>query len=955
MRILLLLTGLLGTAFLLHGQYATSYVIDATFDDQSLMLDATVAITIGNTTSRPLDQVVVNLYADAIVDKRSYFVQQEVDAGNLALYFDKSEYTTAYRDLVVRQGSTELSVDRDFLIREVATVYLDRPIAPGGTERITFTYQLYIPEKQSTQGYEEDSTAYYDLWYPTLATYRSGDYEMTAYYGQAPVIGPVETDISITVPPLHRAIMAGGSLDQSEAQVVTTTVSTVVDRPMPVVITTRAVERTPVQVGALTEQVAYVAYRAIRSPTLDKVSSIAKAVMSWLGDYPYEGIIAVEQISETATIYREGLVTLRPQSAMEDLPLALASAYIDDLFALDVPDNLKVGLSMLYRQRYTTDDHPSLAFADCTSCSYYSSLKYYHAATTPLSLDASPDLYRHNGDAIVNGSHRPLLLWTHIYTYTKASWDAAMIDARAMDSRLSLQDWLDVLERRSGRDLSWTEGVMSAQPLDYAVQLSGDYVRVTNRGSIVAPMPVSIQRGGEELVIWSDPVRTDTTFRVEGATAAEIDAQDITLDFAEENNASFSDNAPTVSLLRPDNESFNQVNLFPGYNLSDRWMLGVAFSSTEKLPTKWQYMVAPMWSFGARDIVGLADIRRNIKLGADRLDRLVLGLAGKHFHYDVERPQDFDNLVVDRELMPITGAIHNGFYRLQPYASLYFEGGDRTKALHLSTTYIVEQDMIYSPISDGALQANRIDRRSRFLRATYQDDGYGKLTNTDFRLDLEFGDYASAFRVQEQYLKVSADIIKSWSYDAKGRQFSIRVWGGAMLDNTAANADANALNYSGVLALSHQNFNDYTYDEHHIDRRSNAAIATRQVNYRRGGGFTHPTGTASNALVGQSQRFAFSSNLVMDMPFGRDVFPLQATFDFGGYSRRINISDRDVAFLYSAGLRLNYDDFVVNIPLLYSDAFSTAYDGAGFLRRLSFSITYPLLNSWTDDYEKIKH
>ncbi len=956
MRVFIIAVTLLGLVTICRSQQATSYQIDATYDAEAQMLDATVAIAISNTGTTPLGRIVVNLYADAIVDKRSYFVQQEVDAGNLALYFAKSKYTTAYQELEVMQGGSTLVVDRDFLIREVAKISLGQPIAPRAVDTVTFAYRLYIPEKHSTQGYEEDSTAYYDLWYPTVAMHNGSTYAIEAYDGRAPIIGPVETDIAITVPANHMALLAGSLVGEGETDNTTfRQVSTVVDKPIPMVVTQRSVATTTAQIEDKQVGIAYSAYRSVKTPTLTEVSSAAQAMLSWLGTYPYETILVVEQISETTPIYREGLITLLPQSSIEDLPLALASTYLDQLFVVDVSDNIKAGLGMLYRQRYNTNDSPSLAFANCNSCSFYKTLKNYYAATSPMALDVSPDLYRHNGDAIVNGTHRPLLFWTHVYSYTRASWDAAMIDARAIGQRLSIEDWLDLLEIRSGKSMDWTGGVMSAEPLDYQVQLGGDYVRVTNRSDVVAPMPITIERAGDDLVVWTDPVWTDTTFLVDGALAAVIDADDVTLDFAEHNNTSFNDNAPTVSLLRPSNESFNQVTLRPGYNLSDRWMLGIEFSSTDKLPTKWQYVVAPMWSFGARDLVGFADVRRNIKLGADRLDRLVLGLSGRHFHYDTERPSTFDDLVVNDRSEPITGAIHNGFYRLQPYASLYFEGGDRTKALHLSTTYIVEQDMIYSPIGDGVLQANRIDRRNRFLRATYQDDGYGRLTDTDFRIELEFGDYANAFRVQEQYLKVSADVIKSWSYDASGSQFSIRVWGGAMLDNTAANAEANALNYSGVLALSHQGFNDYTYDEYHVDRLSNAAFSTRQVNYRRGGGFTHPTGLPSNAQVGQSQRFAFSSNVVMDMPFGGNYFPLQATFDFGGYSRRLGINDRDLAFLYSAGLRLNYDNFVINIPLLYSDEFSRAYQGASFWRRISFSINYPLLDTWTTNYEKIKY
>lgn len=942
---LLLLSGLSASS-----QDATSYTIDATYDAVTQSMQGRVRITIKNRTTQPLSKMYVNMYADAMVDKQSYFMQQQIDAGNLDLYFEGAKLTSAYKNVKVVQSQKELTLQRDFLIQEVAMIILSEAIQPGSSDTLSITYELQLQEKRVTQGFEDDGTAYFDLWYPTVARYADNAYVIEAYDGQAPATGMVQTTIKCKVESGHNVLLSGRAFEhlESDDNVVETTAITT--QPVPLVITQRKLTTTPVPNSVDVISLANPDKGAVR---LADMMQIVELMHDWLGAYPYPSLLVIQQHSDTKVITREGLVTLAPEQEPASLAYGVAKNYFDALFAPAESTQLKNGIASLYMQRYVTEDDVVLTDLDCKKCNIYELLTYYYEATQPLPMDVTPEQYRHRVDEQVIDYMMPLQLWAHVYSYTRASWDAAMMDLLAQSGRVSIDQWLGILQDRSGKPLDWVDVAIGGGKIDYSAKVKGNIVRISKQGKVVAPLPVTVERAGEDLQFWTAPLSDDTTIVVAGAQSVQLDANRITLDFTTDNNFSRQNDLPTVTLFRPGKEGKNQAALTVGYNLTDRVMAGVQLFSDNSLPSRWQYLIAPMWSFGSDDIVGRVHVRHNAKLTLDRLDRLVLGISGKHFHMDADYPASRSLPVIDRMGVPLIDPIYNGFYRVQPYMSLYFEGGNRTKALHLSTTYLIEQDVRYNNGAD-VLIANQVDRRSRFLSARYQNEGYGLLTDTDFNLELEFGDYQSAFFSQEQYLKVSAELRKAWAYSAKGHQFSIRFWGAAMLSNTASTFDANALSYKGVIALSHQNFNDYTFAEHHVDRLSNAAFLTRQVNYQRGGGFTHPTGLPSNALIGQSQRHAFSTNMVMDTPWSDGSNPLKLTFDFGGYSRNVLGGDPELRLLYSAGLRLDLGEVVLNMPVLYSDEFAMAYNGASFWRRISFSVNYPLLDKWTNRFEQIK-
>ncbi|MBK7869488.1 MAG: hypothetical protein IPJ74_01800 [Saprospiraceae bacterium] len=121
---------------------------------------------------------------------------------------------------------------------------------------------------------------------------------------------------------------------------------------------------------------------------------------------------------------------------------------------------------------------------------------------------------------------------------------------------------------------------------------------------------------------------TATAFPYQGFEKITLDAAHITLDVNRKNNhISAKGNKIEPLQIRflpgPENDKKTQLYWFPAmaWNNYDKFMLGLALNNNTLPFKKFDFTIIPMYSFGAKDVVGLADFNYNIFPKAKRFKR----------------------------------------------------------------------------------------------------------------------------------------------------------------------------------------------------------------------------------------------------------------------------------------------------------------------------------------------
>lgn len=188
------------------------------------------------------------------------------------------------------------------------------------------------------------------------------------------------------------------------------------------------------------------------------------------------------------------------------------------------------------------------------------------------------------------------------------------------------EDMKATLERESGKNLSWLFGdlIQTTQHIDYKIKKvktneSGTTVTVKNVGQVDGPIEINILK--DSVVVetkWAEPGAKKTTVVMQTASADEVRI-DATKDIPElnrGNNNWHSDGLCKkfeplkLEFLIGDNEP-TKTNIFwtpiIAANIYDKFMIGAAFHNLGVPFNKFQYVVAPMYSFGRQMVSGIGE------------------------------------------------------------------------------------------------------------------------------------------------------------------------------------------------------------------------------------------------------------------------------------------------------------------------------------------------------------
>jgi hypothetical protein len=373
--------------------------------------------------------------------------------------------------------------------------------------------------------------------------------------------------------------------------------------------------------------------------------------------------------------------------------------------------------------------------------------------------------------------------------------------------------------------------------------------------------------------------------------------------------------SPLGSILKP---LFRYASLIPAYNDNDGFMAGIGVTNAYKADTvSFRYILAPVYSFTQKKILGAASIQYVEDVDHPSISRYFGGLTLRSF--DMQRNPDLQY------------ALRYALFR--PFAGIILSKQDNPNTfsrLTISASVILEEEALFTSSGDfsGIRTVASDIYRVRFDK-TWCTNGKAQ----GFAITAEQQGYG-----ENNYLKITGDMRYAYPY-RKDRHVYIRFFGAGFPLNTRRRAMGYQNTFTrGTIALIHQGFNDYAYDESFFSRRNQDRTSDNQVSLEEGGGFKTPVGSAYN--TGMSNNFATSVNWSADTPFKTGPVDLRIFIDAGVYSVPEN-GKMKTKSMYSGGFSLHYRDIgAIHLPLVFSSELANTYREVHktFLSRISFSL-----------------
>ncbi|MCB9338801.1 MAG: M1 family metallopeptidase [Lewinellaceae bacterium] len=516
-------------------------------------------------------------------------------------------------------------------------------------------------------------------------------------------------------------------------------------------------------------------------------------------------------------------------------------------------------------------------------------------------------------------------------------------------------------KRESGEDLSWFfDGYIdSTKKLDYALTgiapSGGGYaVTVENKGEIAAPFPISGMKNGEVATTqWFKGFEGEQTitFPEGDYDWLVLDQGHLTLDVQRRNN-----NIRTSGILKRlepfafpflraiENSSKTGPSWVPiaGWNKYDGAMLGLAVYKGGVPAQHLEFVFAPMYGFGSKDLTGFSSVKFNIYPKKAKVRKVSFGITAKAFNF-----RSVDSLRTE------TGYVSTDLYyrRLMPFVKIDLARSLTSKfyqTIQFRSILLQERAPVFTQDSSGVLyNGNQRDERI-FNELSYEIGDRRALNPYSLRLVFEQSRYDDIFNPAEKlgYLRASLEGNFEFTYDYK-RSVDLRLFAGGFLQNDGKSRGAI---FPGAYNLTGQGFNDYRYDELYFGRSETDGFFAQQIMPREGG---MKIALGSPYSEGRSNNFLLAANLSADLP--QDLpgkLPLKPYFDIGYYDDNRSISS-DLEFAdqlwWQGGIELRLAKGIASVffPVVNSKNVKDLYNGSGrskFWERITFTLDLNKLN-----------
>ncbi len=478
------------------------------------------------------------------------------------------------------------------------------------------------------------------------------------------------------------------------------------------------------------------------------------------------------------------------------------------------------------------------------------------------------------------------------------------------------EDMQASLEKTCGEKLDWLfyDLIQTTNHIDYKITKvrkgeNGDIVYVKNVGQVAGPIPVSAMNGDSVLTtMWLKPGEKKGKLNFsEFHSEYTIDPNHNISELDRTNNSYNSDQL--FNKLEPlklyFGSSYNEPNktnmyIIPamGYNLYDQYMLGVAFHNLAIIPNKFQYFIAPMYSFGGKRISGTAEFMRDF-LPKKVFKLAKIGLSLKSFKFDDET---FGSDI---------------YYSFSPYLNLKI--GNRKNQGPWDHNVLLLTNFNYNSRS-----ANSTDAILPFSQNNEQRGGYlqytGRYTKPDYEMifiaknDYQWDNYSSNFfnekGIEFHRIQIAATNRYKYLKNKKNKWAEIRLYYGNVYSHTELNSIPGYQLSQSFLTLGGgtPSLDNYK-EEYYVDRQGTSDIFSNQQNDN--------LGNFKTGVFRGSYNYVFTATSYIDLPLKTNLFG--AFVDYGIVP---NNGVMNHYFNTGIGIRLS-KIFGIYFPLYNSDNLNT--------------------------------
>jgi hypothetical protein len=664
----------------------------------------------------------------------------------------------------------------------------------------------------------------------------------------------------------------------------------------------------------------------------------------WNGDYPYNQVTAVDgTISAGGGMEYPNVTVIGNASNKEELEVVIVHEVGHNWFYGIMGSNERVhgwmdeGINTLNEIRYVQTKYPDntrLSDMVMNGQFHMNDLNHHDMADVFYRLSA------------VLGEDQPIE--THSAEFTSANYGGIMYQKTGLvfyylkdylgdelfDKSMMayFQEWKfkhpqpedmrATLERVSGKNLNWLfeDLIQTTKHVDYKLAKvktneTGTIVTVKNVGQVDGPIEVNAIKNGEVVETkWAEPGQKKSTLELTTKDADEIriDAsKDIPELYRKNNNWKSTGMCKkfeplAFEFLIGDNEP-TKTNLFwtpmIAGNAYDKFMIGAAIHNNAIPFNKFQYLIAPMYSFGRQMVSGIAEFSYTT-LPSRGLKTSRFGLSVKSFKFDTTS----------------TLRKNEGTYlAIAPYWTAKI--GNKRNSSPLSQQILIQGIGRYDIYSS--------------LRANY----VGGLIK--YNLDLSYPDHKLNIQVRNENIAATevdmGRILVESTYRFRYLKNKMKRWveiRGFIGNNyTFKKKFNNSYTYPFAMSLSGSDGQqDLFFEDYYFGRGSISGLWSQQRDENMGG-------FKSTAWYGTTSNWMATGNLYVQLPIPQvGIFGIFA--DAGAFNNGVSIK---TAINTGLAMRLG-KIFAIYFPIWMSDELSNSFGNSSYGEKVRFTLKFNPIN-----------
>ena len=908
-----------------YWQQRVNYNIDVTLNDTAQTLDGFIKMEYYNNSPDTLYFIWIHLWPNAFKNDHSAYTDQALENGSTAFYFSDNDQRGYINRLNFRVNNTTAKTEDHPQHQDIIKLLLPKPLAPKSHCKIETPFHVQLPYNFSRGGHKGQA---YQItqWYPKPAVYDRKGWHPIPYLDQGEFYSEFgDFEVQITLPKNYIVAATGQLTDSSFtapaavlAPVIKTTIAAkgkTTDTPpkktgsknIPSSLALKTIlykqknvhdfawfaDKTFVEKKDTLQlpsgkiiSVAVYYYKTNAAEWKNSIAFTKQAILTkskWLGEYPYNTVSIVDGGNGGGMEYPT--ITLLESGGSEKM--------------LDFVINHEVGHNWFYGILASNErQHP---WMDEGMNTYYDNrynLQQY--GSTSMDFNVGPGFIKNKmpvdiGKAILK-------------TITNAKKDQPI---ETPSEKFSEANYNFVAYIKTGQWMALLEKELGTAVFDSCMKV------YYQRWSFKHPYPEDFKTVMEEV----SGKNLDAVFSLlqqKGTLEKTTHKKDLRL---------------TLLGSAKEADKHHYISLFPavGYNFYNKVMFGVLLHNYSLPPSRFQFVVAPLYSSKSKKFNGIGQMSYTWHPGSNG-QKAVLSVSGASFSGDTYA--DSTNKLNYLQFTKIVPSFKFVFANKSARSTV-------TKFIQWKTFLIHEQQILFE--RDTSMQ---IDIISYPWKARYVNQLQFVLENNRVLYP-----YKGALQVEQGDGFVRTNFTGNYYFNyAKGGGLNLRLFAGKFFYTTDKTfikqfeTDPYHLNMTGP-----KGYEDYTYSNYFIGRNEFKGYSSQQIMIR-DGGFKVRTDLLSDK-IGKTDDWLAALNLTTDIPKVINPLqvlpfklPLKAFLDIGTYAGAWQKNSSTGRFLYDAGLQLSLFNNVLNVyvPILYSkvykDYFLSTIPDKRLIRTLSFSI-----------------